>query len=262
MALVISTPTTSLVLTLPSYQSPVLITPSGTVAGTTIGLRVLPESGWTIDNQGVIWGSQFGVSAGAGNATLVNTNLIASDSTGAYVSGGVIYNGLNATMVGSATGLLTGTISQITNNGIIAAVPTSGGGTGVILSSGVLLNGGDIVGGSTGVTTVGPSTVVTIGVIDAGAGPSTAGLLADNGGLLVNGTATAFILGGSGVVVGAGAETVSNAGGIVALGTAKSRLGPVPRVGRRRGECGGRHDRVPLRLRGGDRHHGVHRPRQ
>ncbi len=139
-------------LTLPSYQSPVLITPSGTVAGTTIGLRVLPESGWTIDNQGVIWGSQFGVSAGAGNATLVNTNLIASDSTGAYVSGGVIYNGLNATMVGSATGLLTGTISQITNNGIIAAVPiASGGGTGVILSSGVLLNGasGDIVGGST-----------------------------------------------------------------------------------------------------------------
>ncbi len=66
---------------------------------------------------------------------------------------------------------------------------------------------------------------MTIGVIDAGAGPSDGGLLADNGGLLVNGTATAFILGGSGVVVGAGAETVSNAGGIVALGTAKSSCG-------------------------------------
>ncbi len=76
MALVISTPTSALLLTQPRYQSPVVITPSGTVVGTTIGISALTQSGWTIDNQGVVWGGQFGVSTGAADATLINTNLI------------------------------------------------------------------------------------------------------------------------------------------------------------------------------------------
>ncbi len=212
LVLVISTPTSELLLTQPRYLSPVLITPSGTVAGTAIGISA-KQSDWTIENHGVVWGGQVGLLMGAANGTVVNPNLI--------------YNGLNAVVAGGTIGLLAETTSQITNNGLIAA---SGGGIGVVLSSGIVLDGasGDIVGGSIGLLAAGTSTstIVANGLIAATSGQSNIGVVAGYGGVIVNGVG-ALIVGSDGVIVGAGtaASTVSNLGGIFGLGTANSSTG-------------------------------------
>jgi hypothetical protein len=250
MTTITASSTIGIVLSAPSYTSPVVVSPDVSVYGPNYGIEATAGV-WTVVNSGSVSTAGFGAGivldaggsvtnqavgvvsgytgiSGAGAAlTVVNAGLIGGDTAASFAAGarlsdgGLLSNLAGGTISGYRAIYGTGAAVTVVNAGSIAGGAGYGSAGIELLAGGTVTNlaGGQVTGYSGIYAGNAPLTVVNDGVISGmPTGADADGIVIAAGGSVTN-AAGGTISGAGGIYAFNIAATVVNAGGIVAEGS-------------------------------------------